>query len=246
MDFRCIVSRVGCGAAAFALTIGPARGADPTPSDYEFPRLCLGSDQAKDWLGKPGYGLAFLYQFDQIYGSENTDEVYDIKQAAIADGRADWANRVQFIFNTVMQSTDGRRHRPFTYDWELPLVRQHVQKAIDAAAYYNLLQGTDWRLLDIHGDPVKTWSDQTFALNSTPSCPLGTWNGKVMFDGNEVDLGSAVGLTYYQWLAGPFTETVLCSPASRAPTVASPETTPHPVFIFFRDRFPTRCATASG
>ncbi|MBF0385309.1 MAG: hypothetical protein HQL27_05505 [Candidatus Omnitrophica bacterium] len=182
---------------------------EENPSDYTFPRLSLGSFWLQDWLNKPGYGFNFLTKFEEIYTYSSTEEIVNLRQRAAAEGYQDWLNKVKIIFMHCFLTTKMYTQPPA--DWEIDMARNNIGVAVRLAAYYNLQNDSDWFLRDIQGNTIAIWSPSELALNTTPDCPLGTWDGKARKqNGQLVDTGlSTVGLTYYQWLAGPITQRLI-------------------------------------
>lgn len=191
-------------------------------TNYTYPRLSLGSAWIQDWKNKSGYGLDFLYQFTNFHTATLPHELISVKEAAIADGHADWAENATFIYNYDMASVDTRTFRQ-PYDWEMGHIGNTPIKAAAFATYFNSILGVDWLMRDIHGEPISTWNNGEVALNLTPSCPQGVWDGFLINEdgeyildenGEKIDMGigSTVGITVTEWITGPFIQEVLLDP----------------------------------
>jgi hypothetical protein len=176
------------------------------PSPYEFPRLALGTNWVGDWLKKPE-GMAFLYQFMEIYGPSTAEDVLTIKQRARAENHGDWADHTIWIQDECLVTTGDWSTVP--PEWAFGLARNNVPNAINMAVYMNRQLGVDWFLRDIHGEKMPIWGDTFFALNLTPDCPVGAWDGTFTYQGRQYSLGDTRGLTFVQWLQGPFAQTVI-------------------------------------
>jgi hypothetical protein len=176
------------------------------PASRDYPRLSLGTYWVQDWLDKPE-GLAFLYQFQEIYGPSAAEDVLMIKRMARADNHANWAAHTVWIQGDCLVTTDDWQSEPA--DWVFGLARNNVMSAINMAVYMNRQCQVDWFLRDIHGEKMRIWSNAHFALNLTPDCPLGAWDGMITYQGRRYSLGDTRGLTLVQWMKGPLTQAVI-------------------------------------
>jgi hypothetical protein len=173
---------------------------------YEYPRLALGTNWVADWLDRPG-GMAFLYQFQEIYGPSTCEEVLMVQRRAREQGHAAWANKVVWVQGDCLVTTSDLETDP--PEWAIGLARNNVGSAINMAVYMNRQLGVDWFLRDINGQKMPIWSPQLCAVNLTPDCPLGAWDGIITYRGRQYSLGDTRGLTLVQWLRGPFSREVI-------------------------------------
>ncbi len=178
---------------------------DP-PLAHWYPRLSLGTNWVQVWSEKPE-GLEFLYQFQEIYGPSTVEEVAVVRELAEADGHAAWADNTIWIQGECLVTTGEWTSAPPA--WALGLARNNIPQAINIAVYMNGQHQVDWFLRDIHGEKMRIWSDAYYALNLSPDCPVGAWNGVITYEGQQYSLGDTRGLTLLQWLQGPFTEAVI-------------------------------------
>ncbi|MFH1101156.1 MAG: hypothetical protein V1726_03865 [Methanobacteriota archaeon] len=194
-------------------TIASLANADEpiTPSSYVYPRLSLGTFWLQDWLNKPGYGLAWLYQFQLIYTQTLTQEVYNVQHAAIVDGRYDWVRNTTFInMFCFYDATDQWSQSNPPPDWKLEHAANSPDSAIDIAIYENKLLGCDWFMRDTSGNKIWLWAEgQSWAIDTTPDCPQGLWDGRYTVNGHQYYLGDTRGLTFAEWVTTNFKETVI-------------------------------------
>jgi hypothetical protein len=176
------------------------------PPSHEYPRLSLGTCWVQEWPNKPE-GMAFLYQFQEIYGSSTSEDVLMIKQRARSAGHADWARSTIWIQGDCLATTDDWESAP--PEWAFGFARNNIASAISMAVYMNGQRRVDWFLRDVNGNKMQIWSSRHYALNLTPDCPLGVWDGKITYQGRQYSLGDTRGLTVAQWLQGPFAQAVI-------------------------------------
>ena len=206
------------------------------PPSHEYPRLSLGTCRVQEWLNKPE-GMAFLYQFQEIYGSSTSEDVLMIKQRARSDGHADWARSTLWIQGDCLATTDDWQSTP--PEWAFGFARNNIASAISMAVYMNRQRRVDWFLRDISGNKMQIWSSGHYALNLTPDCPLGAWDGKITYQGRQYSLGDTRGLTVVQWLQGPFAQAVIRnSQFSQAFDGLQAEDFPSPWFYYFNGQIP--------
>lgn len=176
------------------------------PVLHDFPRLSLATFWVADWLDKPE-GLAFLYQFQEIYGPSAAEDVLMIQRKARAENHVAWAGSTVWIQTACLASAYEWKSMP--PEWAMGYARNNVAAAINMAVYMNRQHGVDWFLRDIHGEKIRIWSDEHHAMNLTPDCPLGAWDGRITYQGRQYSLGDTRGLTVLQWLKGPFSQAVI-------------------------------------
>jgi len=181
---------------------------EPLPSAYEYPRLSLGTQWLQDWLDEPGYGLQWLYQFQNIYTVTITEELWHVQQAAYADGHGDWVRNTKFICMDCF--CDARDYTSVPFGWEYYYAPSSPNKAIDIAIYENKLLGCDWFMRDIEGNKIWLWAEGiSWAIDTSPNCPRGLWDGNYTYEGHQYCLGDTRGLTFAEWFTGPFKEHVI-------------------------------------
>jgi hypothetical protein len=130
-----------------------------------------------------------------------------IKQVARTENHRAWVGSTVWIQSGCLVTTEDFQSEP--PEWAFGLARNNVVNAINMAVYMNRRRNVDWFLRDINGEKMRIWSDAHFALNLTPDCPLGAWDGKITYQGSKYSLGDTRGLTLVQWLKGPFAQTVI-------------------------------------
>lgn len=203
---------------------------------HEYPRLSLGTNWVGDWLKKPE-GMAFLYRFQEIYTPSASEDVLMIKQRARAENHAAWADSTVWIQTECLVTTGDWQTEP--PEWAFGLACNNVPNAINMAVYMNRQLNVDWFLRDVNGQKMPIWGDRYFALNLTPDCPLGVWDGMLTYQGRQYSLGDTRGLTLVQWLKGPFTQSVVRgSLFSQAYDGLQSEDWPSAWLYYFRGQIP--------
>lgn len=184
----------------------PVDEGQSAPSRHDYPRLSLGTYWVQDWLNKPE-GIEFLYQFQEIYCFSMSEDVLMIKRRAETQNhRCPLGNTVWIQCGCLVTTDDWQSEPP---EWAFGLARDNVMAAINIAVYMNRQLNVDWFLRDVNGDKMPIWSNAYFALNLTPDCPLGAWDGRITYQGHQYSVGDTRGLTLVQWLKGPFAQTVI-------------------------------------